>query len=306
MARARSFLALTDFTREEIEGVLKLAIDFEIAFTTRQLPPLLTGRSIALWFADDGFRNRCAFDLGTQMLGGRVVHVPGTLGERESAKDVGSYLSNWFDALVVRAPDLKTLEELAEGATIPVINARTTHNHPCEVLADLAFIQRVRGHLSGLKVVFVGEATNLARSWIEAAARLPIRVVQVCPPGSEIDADFLAEHGADVSVSYDLLREVVDADVIYTDSWRYQMDESSNSRLMRLAPFRITAELLERAPEATMFLPCPPVRRGEEASADAMTSPKCRVIEAKNFLLHAQNALLTYLLNDEVRTGRTH
>jgi ornithine carbamoyltransferase len=289
VAPKRDFLALSDLSRDEIEHVLDLAVEFANAFARRGLPPLLSGKSVALWFPDDGFRNRCAFDLGIQLLGGIVVHVPGNLGKREPAGDVAAYLSNWFDALVVRAPAIESVRELSRAATVPVINGRTRHNHPCEVLGDLAFIRRVRGDLTGFKVVFIGEATNLGRSWVEAAARLPIRFVQVCPPGIEIAGD-------GVTVRHDLRDELRDADLIYTDTWSDRPGEQLDARLARLAPYRITAETLESAPASAMFLPCPPVHRGEEVSADAMTSPRCRVIEAKQYLLHAQNALLAYLL----------
>jgi len=149
--------------------------------------------------------------------------------------------------------------------------------------------------------VVVGEAANLCHSWFEAAACLPLEVVQVCPPGYEVDSGFQASMRRNavgkLSVSHDLEAALRGADVVYTDCWPRRSDMQARETVSRaFSPYRITAELLGRTPDTCMFLPCPPVTRGEEVSTDAMTSSKCRVYEAKAYLLHAQNALLSTLV----------
>lgn len=291
----RDFLALNSLTSDTVTRLLDSAQVFSRAFTDRSMPQLLAGKSVAIWFPDSGFRNRVAFDLGVQLMGGKVTHVPGELGEREDPADVGAYLSNWFDAIVVRAPDIARVRELARGASIPVINGRTSHNHPCEILGDLAFIQSARGSLSGLQVAFVGPAGNICHSWFEASATLPIHVTQVCPPGFEASETFLSElresAAGEMTTTPDIYGALKHADVICTDTWPGGIPEIAD----QFRPYQITAEILAPIPQECLFLPCPPVHRGEEVDAGAMMDPRCRVTQAKAFLLHAQNALLAEL-----------
>lgn len=190
---------------------------------------------------------------------------------------------------------------MAQAARVPVINARTRHNHPCEILGDLAYVRKVRGTLDGLTVVFVGEATNLCHSWFEAATRLPIKVIQVCPHGFEANADFASALVRDatgaISSTKDLETSLCKADVVYTDCWPYRNGREEREQIAEaFGPYRITAAALENTPKGCVFLPCPPVTRGEEVSDDAMTCSRTKVFEAKDYLLHAQNALLSKLL----------
>lgn len=265
------------------------------------MPQSLSGQRIALWFFDQGFRNRVAFDIGAQAMGAQISFIPGSLGHRENVADMAAYLSNWFSAVVIRAEQHKDLLAFAQVSKIPVINARTNHNHPCEVLGDLHFVRRQRRSLDGLEVVFVGEASNLCYPWLEAAHSLPISVTQVCPPGCEADAAELTRlsTGAvgklNVSHDFDLVRN---ADVIYTDCWPRRQTEEEREKVTRLfSPYRITRCLLDSCRPGTLFLPCPPVTRGEEAGGEALIHPYCRVYEAKEFLLHSQNAIMRYVLD---------
>src|SRR5512142_59922 len=189
----KDFITLLDYSEEELLSLLDLADELRAQMQAGALPQYLRGKSIALIWDAEGFRNRVAFELGIDAMGGTAVQVPGHLDERESIEDVAAYLSNWFDAIVSRARLHSHMQRLASAARVPVINARTNHNHPCEILGDLAYIRARRGQLDGLKVAFVGEATNLCHPWFEAAARLPIEVVQVCPEGYSIDENLLTE-----------------------------------------------------------------------------------------------------------------
>ena len=295
------FIRVCDLDQEALYALFDQAQTLEDAFRGRSLPQALRGKRIALLFEDGGFRNRVAFDLGVRLMGGEAVFVLGRPGEKEPAHDMARYLSNWFDGIIVRTPNYTVMEDIAQAAGVPVINARTSHNHPCEILGDLAFVRKERGNIDGLKIVFVGEAANLCHSWFEAAACLPLEVVQVCPPGYEVDSGFQETMKRNavgrLTVSHDLEAALRGADIVYTDCWPRRNDLQGREAVSRaFSPYRITAELLGRTPDMCMFLPCPPVTRGEEVSADAMTSSKCRVYEAKAYLLHAQNALLSTLV----------
>jgi ornithine carbamoyltransferase len=298
----RHFLQVSDLTQEALFDLFERAQSLESAFHAKQIPGFLKGKRIALSFEDGGFRNRVAFELGVRLMGGEAIFVPGRPGQKEPAGDIARYLSNWFDALVIRTPEYAVLEEIAEVSTIPVINARTRYNHPCEILGDLAFVHKIRGDLDGLKVVFVGEPTNLCHSWFEAGNSLPMEVVQVCPQGFEIKASTYSQLNTqavgNLRISHDLEQELKDADVVYTDCWPGRSTPDDAVRIAKsFAPYQITAASLNLTPTTCIFLPCPPVTRGEEVSEDAMTSPKCRVYEAKDYLLHAQNALLARYLS---------
>jgi ornithine carbamoyltransferase len=294
-------LQVCDLSHATLLELFDASLEFESAFRGGEMPRILEGMTIAMCFEDDGFRNRAAFELGIQMMGGKAVYIPGRPGLKEPAADMARYLGNWFNAIIIRTPEYAAIEEMAAVAGIPVINARTRYNHPCEILGDLSFVRKTRGSIEGLKVVFVGEATNLCHSWLEAAAALPIEVVQVCPQGYEVNASTLDRLSKDATgrlrFARDLEGELEDADVVYTDCWPGRPTEEAAEVIEKdFQNYRITSLLLELAPANCVFLPCPPVTRGEEVSDDAMVSPKCRVYEAKDYLLHAQNALLALFL----------
>ena len=294
-ARMKHFISLNDLDQTTLSSLLDDADDLRDAWYADAMPKRLAGLRIALWFFDAGFRNRVAFEIGAEAMGAAAAFIPGALGERESPADVAGYLANWFSGVVIRTRHHEGLAEYAAASPIPVINARTDHTHPCEVLGDLQFIRRERGSLEGLKVAFVGEDSNLCYPWFEAAAALPMSVTQVCPEGYSADIEDL-QFGAvgELRTSHDL--DVVrGVDVIYTDCWPRGSSTKDAARIARdFAPYRITEALLDRSKAGTIFLPCPPVTRGEEVDDRALRHRACRVVEAKEFLLHAQNALMSH------------
>ena len=296
----RHFLSLLDYTAAELSSLLDRADELAKLRQRQAMPQALRGKSIALWFYGHGFRNRVAFEIGVSEMGGSVVHVPGELGVHEPLEDVAGYLQNWFSMLVIRAQRHGDLLELASRSTIPVINARTDRGHPCEVMGDLLYLRQIGRNLNELKLVFVGEFTNLCMSWLEAATVLPLHVVQVCPPGFEVPTQTLdalrARAVGEISVTHDLRRALTGAHVIYTDCWPHQTSADEQARVSAaFLPYQITIEHLNLLGPNGVFLPCPPVTRGQEVSHEAMASPLCRNHAAKNNLLHAQNAIMEHL-----------
>ena len=292
--RRADFLRLNDLGPTEIGTVLASAAYVRAEFAARRPMGGLEGRRFAAIWDGTGFRNRVAFELGIRWLGGEIVEVPVRPGHSEPLDDLAGYLDNWFDGLVVRTPNFARLRTLAESMNSPVVNARTSQNHPCEILGDLAFILDRRGPLDGLEVVFVGAATNLLGSWLEAASALPIRLTQVCPPGHEYSPEWIdGDVRGEVQIAR-TLAAVETADVIYTDAW----PADDGHRDAAFGALRITAGVLDAAPDACMFLPCPPVTRGDEVDNSAMVHRKCAVPAAKEWLLHAQAALLLHLFGE--------
>ncbi len=296
----KHFLSLLDFSESALTSILDQADLLETAWNRREMPQTLTRRRIGLWFYGQGFRNRIAFEIGARAMGADVSYVPGDLGVHEPLEDMGAYLGNWYDMLVVRARHEADLVALSETCGIPVVNARTERGHPCEIMGDLQYVRRIRGSLEGLKVVFVGEVTNLGRSWLEAAARFPIEVTQVAPEAWLADSATLdkicVNASGRVHVSTDLAAALQDAEVLYTDCWpKTDVPEEKAHIKQAFYPYQITPGHLDAMAENTFFLPCPPVTRGEEVSAEAMRSPLCRNHAAKAYLLHAQNAIMAFL-----------
>jgi ornithine carbamoyltransferase len=219
---------------------------------------------------------------------------------------MGSYLDNWFDMLIVRSRRHEELMYLAKNVLIPVINARTDLSHPCEIMGDLQFIRRYRGSIDNLNMIFVGDVTNLCNSWFEAAVKFPITITQIAP--SQYLADkAMVENLNKCAEGKILLSDSMEAingniDLIYTDCWPKSGDKKTAEEIRNsFLPYQIKIEhlkRLEKSPDVLrkMFLPCPPVTRGEEVSNDAMNSKICLNYQAKKYLLHSQNAIMEMLL----------
>ena len=278
---ARDFLALDDLAPQTILALLDRAQILREAWQARRMPQGLAGRRVALVVDDGGWRNTTAFELGIKSMGGHCVRAPITLSGKETLPDLAAYLDNWMDAIAIRTPDLTALRLLAAEARAPVINARTRANHPCETLGDLAFLAHLHGGLRPMKVAVVAPMANILASWVEAAAMLPLEVVQVGP------ATWHAPPAPRFRAA-NTMTELRDADVIVTDCWPAGADPRE------LLAWQVTGAALNET--QAVFLPCPPVTREQEVSADAMEHPRCRVVEAKSWLLHAQNAVLEWCL----------
>ncbi|SDN18700.1 ornithine carbamoyltransferase [Acetanaerobacterium elongatum] len=293
-------IALTDLSGDDLIRILDRADILADAWKQNKMPQVLKNKQVGLWFYGQGFRNRVAFEIGARAMGASVSYIPGELGINEPLEDVGHYLDNWFSLLVIRSKNHKDVLYLSNNIDTPIINARTNYNHPCEILGDLQFIRKYRGSIDGLNVVFVGEITNLCMSWFEAAVRLPISVTQVAPDGYLADKALLQQLNAqsvgEILVSSHLDPLLRNADLIYTDCWPRADNNDDAHRIKEMfLPYQITSTHLQLLKEGALFLPCPPVTRGQEVSFNAMKSPVCLNYEAKDYLLHSQNAVLEFL-----------
>jgi ornithine carbamoyltransferase len=297
----KNFISLRDFSGQELTEMLDRADWLRTAWNENRMPKSLRNQRVALWFYGTGFRNRVAFELGAKEMGATVSFIPGELGVQEPLEDIASYLGNWFSLLILRTKKHGDLLHLASNSKIPVINARTDKSHPCEIMGDLQFIRSYTGELSGLKVVFVGEPTNLCMSWLEAATVLPIKVTQVCPEGYEVSSNVLSNlrtaSEGEISVTNDLENAIKKADLIYTDCWpRARSDLEKDKIESEFLPYQIRRHHLTALGEKGLFLPCPPVTRGQEVSHSAMDSPLCQNYPAKENLLHIQNAIMEFIV----------
>lgn len=281
----RDFLEFHSLPVDIVTSLLERAEQLATHWDRRTMPQTLQGKRVGIIVDDSGWRNTAAFDLGVKAMGGIVVQPPISLNVRETTSDLAGYLDNWFDLIVVRTKELGALKELASAMRAPVINARTKFNHPCETLGDLAYIMKIRGSLDSLKVVGIAPDANILRSWVEASKSMPIHVVQVYPERWHVTDPTLTNANFEVSQDVD---HVFDADVIITDSWPTNTDDGE------LINYQVTASMLNECKSDAIFLPCPPVARGQEVSAEAMQHNACQSRPAKAFLLHAQNALMEW------------
>ena len=266
----------------------------------------LAGKSVVTLFEKPSLRTRLSFDIGLQKLGGHAVYLNEQgqgMGVRETVADYARNLSCWADAIVARVMSHDTLEELAEYASVPVVNSLCDRFHPCQALADFLTLQEQYGKVQGLKLVYLGDGNNVSQSLMLTAATLGTDCTIICPTGYEPNADLVKKakalaqkSGAHIVVTHDITA-VADADALYTDTWVSMGDDQPLDAVREIFhPYQINAPLVEQS-GATSVLHCQPAHRGYEITSDVMDGPLSRCFQQAENRLYAQNALLTLLLN---------
>ncbi len=254
----------------------------------------LAGRSIALVFEKPSTRTRISFEVGVAELGATPIVLRGDemqLSRGESAADTARVLSRYVDAIVIRSGSHERVAELAAAAEVPVVNALTPLHHPCQALADLLTLRERRGDLAGLRLAYVGDGNNVARSLAIAGELAGVEVVVAAPPGYQL------EQGHEAKLTADPRDAAAGADAIYTDVWVSMGDEAeAERRRADLAPFRVDADLLSAAKDGAVVLHCLPAHPGEEITAELLYGERSAVWDQAENRLHTQKALLEMLL----------
>jgi len=306
----RDFLGFEGFGRNELEEILHLAARLKRELKDGQLPPLLAGKAVVLIFEKPSLRTRVTFEVGVSQLGGTAVYLAPMdirLGERESVADIARNLDRWVGLIMARTYAHTTLVELAQRARVPVINGLSDRSHPCQVLADCFTLIERRGRLDGLRVAFVGDANNVANSWIEAASVFPLEFVLACPRGYEPRAELVAgarAAGARIEVTHDAAAAARAADVLYTDVWTSMGQEDETDRRRRdFAAYQVNARLLRQANPDAVVMHCLPAHRGEEITDEVIEGPQSIVFDQAENRLHTQKAIMVWL-NDRMKTLR--
>jgi ornithine carbamoyltransferase len=302
----RHFLRDDDLTPTEQAEVLTLAAELKQApFSTR---PLEGPRGVAVIFEKNSTRTRFSFEVGIAQLGGHAVVVDGRstqLGREETLEDTGQVLSRYVDAIVWRTFAQERLSAMASGATVPIVNALSDEFHPCQVLADLQTLAERKGNLPGLRMSYFGDgANNMAHSLMLGGVTAGINVTIAAPTGFEPHPMFVAaarqradETGATVTVTSDPRAAADGVDVIVTDTWTSMGQENDGlDRVRPFRPFQINAELLKLAAPGAVVLHCLPAHRGHEITDDVIDGPQSAVWDEAENRLHAQKALLVWLL----------
>jgi len=300
----RSVMTLFDLTEAEIKQVFDLAASLKQAYLKGTRQDRFSGRVMALLFEKPSLRTRVSFEAGFAHLGGTSMYLGSDVGwgHRESVADFSRVLSQYVDVIVCRGKDHERVEQLARYASCPVINGLTDQFHPCQALSDLFTMQERFSRLEGLKLTFVGDANNVARSLAIASARRHVRFAIAAPPQYQFDAVFLQrmeETFPDfhMQITTDPAEAVRGADAVYTDVWTSMGQEhEQQERAVALAPFQINAELMALAPKHAVLMHCLPAHRGEEVTDEAIDSSQSIVVEQAANRMHLQKGLVAWLL----------
>ena len=298
----RDFLSSADTTAEETASLLQLAAQLKSG--DRRID--LGNRVLGLIFTKASTRTRVSFQVAMARLGGQIVDLNPSvtqLGRGEPLEDTARVLSRYCDALAIRTYAQQELVDYAHWASVPVINALTDLEHPCQALADFLTMQEVHGDLAGQTLAYIGDGNNVAHSLMLCGALLGVNVRIGCPDGFEplpgvLDqARALAQHGAVIEVTSDPVQAVAGAQAVYTDVWASMGQEAEQvERERAFASFCVDQALMDQADAAAIVLHCLPAHRGEEISAEVMESSASRIFDQAENRLHAQQALLASLM----------
>ncbi|MFQ5656103.1 MAG: ornithine carbamoyltransferase [Candidatus Methylomirabilales bacterium] len=306
----RDLISIRDLSHEEIGGFFSLAADLKRRLTRGRPHPRLPGKTVALIFEKPSLRTRVTFEVAMTQLGGSTIYLAPQdirLGERETVEDGARNLSRWVDGIVARTFEHAMVEQLAQYATVPVINGLTNLLHPCQVLCDLFTLQEKRKKLKGLRVAFIGDGNNVCNSWLYGAAKMGIHLSVACPKGYEPHRDVFTKARAEAEATYavleithDAAKAAKDADVIYTDVWTSMGHEEQRAKRMRdFQTFQANQDLVKLAQKNVLVMHCLPAHRGEEITDEVMDGPHSIVLDQAENRLHLQKAILVKLLGDK-------
>ena len=293
------FLSIPDFSTEELHALFDLA-DRMRRGEYHEKP--LAGKSLAMIFMKSSTRTRVSFEVGAWQLGGHALFLSPRdiqLGRGEPIADTARVLSRYVDGIMIRTFAHAEVEELAQYASVPVINGLTDLLHPCQILADLLTVRQHLGGWDGKRIAWVGDGNNMANSWINAAYRLGFELTLACPEGYDPDASILARarECAPVRVVRDPAEAVSGADVVNTDVWASMgQEEEQAKRAKAFAGYTVNGTLMARAARDAIFLHCLPAHRGEEVAAAVIDGPQSRVWDEAENRLHVQKAVMTMLM----------
>ena len=298
----KDFLTLSDLSRQEAVAILNRSLELKNGTDASKCP--LIGRSVGLLFEKSSTRTRVSFETGIYQLGGQsIVLNPQDiqLGRGETVADTARTLSRYLHAIVVRTFAHERIEEFAEHATIPVVNALTDTHHPCQALADMLTIYEKKHTLDDLSVVYIGDGNNVANSLIEAACIGGFEITIACPKGYEPSKDVLKRAkmaGRTVKIEHDPKKAATKADVIYTDVWvSMGQEKEKKERTKVFKPYQVNSALVKKAKKDAIVMHCLPAHRGYEITDEVIDGPQSVVFDQAENRLHAQKALLEFLMS---------
>ncbi|WDZ55133.1 ornithine carbamoyltransferase [Paenibacillus polymyxa] len=305
--KGRDFLELDDYSPEEIQYLIDLAIEIKRKHKNGEAYQPLKGKTLGLIFEKSSTRTRVSFEVGMYQLGGHALFLSKNdiqLGRGEPISDMAQVMSRYLDGIMIRTFGHDNVVELARYASVPVINGLSDLAHPCQVLADYQTLYEQKGKLKGLKLAYIGDGNNMAHSLLIGGAKLGVHVSIASPAGYEPDPSVVAasreiakQTGSEIVITQRPQEAVQDADAIYTDVWASMgFEEEQKERELAFADFQVNEELVKLAKPDYLFLHCLPAHRGEEVSAGVIDGPNSVIFDEAENRLHAQKALLVALM----------
>lgn len=297
----RHLISLHDLSPQDIDFLLRMAE--AVKATPARFHSTLERKSLAMLMEKPSLYSLVAFDLGISQLGGRALRLDSDeagIGRGVAVKDVARNLSRWADVIMACGHRHQTALDLAEHATVPVINGLSDFEHPCQALGDYMTLRQAKGELAKITLAWVGDGNNVAHSLIYGAARLGVHMRIATPPGYEPDRSVIADakrEGGDVMLTNDPADAIAGADAVYTDVWTSMGKEGETEERQEVfRPYQVNAQMLRAAGPQALFMHCQPARRGEEVTDEIMDSPRCLAYHQAENRLHMQKAIFLALL----------
>ena len=302
MASPKHFLDLSAMTADDLRRIIDDARVRKTATKAGTADKPLQGKMLAMIFEKPSTRTRVSFDVGMRQLGGETLFLSGTemqLGRAETIGDTAKVLSRYVDAIMIRTTDHRRLLEMAEHATVPVINGLTDDTHPCQIMADIMTFEEHRGPVAGKTIAWTGDGNNVLHSFVEGAARFGYHMNMAVPMGSEpIDRilNWARDNGGDIKLYHDAERAVDGADCVVTDTWVSMNLEHKARGHNIFQPYQVNGALMRHAKREALFMHCLPAHRGEEVTDEVIDGPQSVVFDEAENRLHAQKSVLAWCL----------
>jgi ornithine carbamoyltransferase len=299
--KTQHFLTLDDLPSHTLKGLIDRAIDLKASAKRGELYEPLKNKSLAMIFSKSSTRTRVSFEVGMRQLGGSSINLSPSdtqIGRGESVADTAKVISSMVDGIMIRASAHSHIEEFANNSAVPVINGLTDDFHPCQLLADLQTLYELRGNLRGCRVAWVGDGNNVCQSWMNAARLFEFSLTIATPLGFEPSKALCDTNSKYITLGVDPKAAVENADVVVTDTWASMGQESEKTeRLSAFENYCVDDDLMALASRDAVFLHCLPAYRGMEVTRSVIEGPQSAVFQEAENRLHAQKALLEYLLS---------
>ncbi|KRE97929.1 ornithine carbamoyltransferase [Paenibacillus sp. Soil766] len=301
--KGKDFLALIDYTAEELEYLIQYAIELKRKQKVGEPHAVLAGKTLGMIFEKSSTRTRVSFEVGMYQLGGQALFLSKNdlqLGRGETVWDTAQTLSRYLDGIMIRTYEHRKVIDLARGATVPVINGLTDHAHPCQVMADYQTVLEKKGRLKGIKVAYIGDGNNMVHSLMMGASKLGMDFAVASPEGYESDKEVIrqskenaAQSGGSLLVTNDPREAIENADIIYTDVWASMGQEAEQQeREIAFKNFQVNEALVKYAKQDYLFMHCLPAHRGEEVSEGVIDGAHSIIFDQAENRLHAQKAIM--------------
>ena len=300
----KDFLHVNDLSKDQFYNMMDLSGWIKSNIHDKNYMPM-SNKSMAMIFAKPSARTRVSFETGFFKLGGHALYLGPNdigIGKRESVADIAKVLSRFNDVIMARLFDHKHIIELAENASVPVINGLTDFNHPCQIMADIFTVIEHKEETQNLKISYVGDGNNIVHSWLELAMIIPINFTVICPKSFKPDMDLfnmVKDKGlSNVEISHEPFIGIKNSDVVYTDVWASMgQKEETEERRRIFKDFQVNSNLMSNAKSDAIFMHCLPAERGVEVTDSVCDSPNSVIFDQAENRMHAQNAIILKLMN---------